>query len=174
MTASLLHKDAVAIIKTALVGTQTEHFVNVMEAVFVSDEVKAGIIDQGDTFDEEDIKDEDLEQIMENPEETPSTSTLTRALKCKLPPPSEEGKQKASSHPSNGGVFMLKDATPLFPTTTHQGKYLHVGVNPNFISTCLSSKHFPKASYCCMFSTVSKGEGKLFADCEFFQLLRLS
>ena len=75
VTASLLRKDAIAIIKTALAGTQTERFVNVIEAAFVSDEVKAGIIDQGDTFDEEDIKDEDLEQIMENPEETPSTST---------------------------------------------------------------------------------------------------
>ena len=92
MTASLLRKDAVAIIKTALAGTQTEHFINVMEAAFVGDDVKAEIIGQGDTLDEEDLKDEDLEQIIENPEETPSTSTLTRALKHKLPPPTEEGK----------------------------------------------------------------------------------
>ena len=167
MTASLLCKDAVAIIKTALAGTQTERFVNVMEAAFVSDEAKAEI-DQGDTLDEENLTDEDLEQIIENPEETPSTSTLTSALKCKLPPPTEEGKQKASSHPSKGGISMLEDATPLFPTTTHRGKYLHVGVDPNCISTRLSSKHSPKAGYCCMFSTVSKGEGKLVADCEFF------
>ena len=168
MTASLLRKDAVAIIKTALACTQTEHFINVMEAAFVSDEVKAEILGQGDTLDEEDLKDEDLEQIIENPEETPSTSTLTRALKCKLPPPTEEGKRKASSHPSKGGISTLKDATPLFPTTAHQGKYLHMGVDPNFISTRLFSKHSPKAGYCCMFSTVSKGEGKLVADCEFF------
>ena len=92
ITTSLLCEDAVVIIKTALAGTQTECFINVMEAAFVSDEAKGGIIDQGDTFDEEDIEDEDLEQIMENPEETLSTSILTRALKCKLPPPSEEGK----------------------------------------------------------------------------------
>ena len=173
ITASLLCKDAVAVIKTALAGTQTEHLINVLEAAFIGDEVKIETVAEGDTLDEEEVEDEDLEQIMENLEiKTPSTSTLSKALKHKLPPPTKERKQKASSHLSKGGVSTLKDATPLFPTTTHQGKHLHVSIDPKFISTCLSSKHSPKAGYCCMFSTVAKSEGKIVTDYEFFSTIK--
>ena len=172
MMASLLHKDALAVIKTALAGTQTEHLINILEAAFVGDEAKIGTVVEGDTLDEEEVEDEDLEQIMENLEETPSTSTLSKALRHKVPPHTEEGKRKAPSHPSKDGVFTLKDVTPLFPTTAHHRKHLHVGIDPRFISTHLSSKHSPKAGYCCMFSTVNKSEGKLVADCEFFSITK--
>ena len=93
MTASLLCKNAVAVIKTALARTQTECLVKVLEAEFVSDEVKIGAGREGNTLDEEEVENKNLEQILEVPAtETPSTSTLSRALKRKLPPPSEEGK----------------------------------------------------------------------------------
>ena len=169
MTASLLCKDAVAVIKTALAGTQAECLINVLEAAFVGDEAKIISGVEGDTLDEEEVEDEHLEQMMENLEtETPSTSTLSKMLKRKLPPPTKEGKKKAFIHPKKGGVSTLKDVTPLFPTTAHHGKHLHVDIDPKFISTHLSSKHSPKAGYCCMFSTVAKSEGKLVTDCEFF------
>ena len=65
-----------------------------------------------------------------------------------------------------GGHF--KRGSPLFPTTNHKGQYLHAGINPKFVSSHISSTTSTKAGYYCQFSSVSKEEGKLVPDCNFF------
>ena len=62
----------------------------------------------------------------------------------------------------------LKEATPLFPTTNHKGQYLHARIDPKFVSSCISSSTSTKAGYHCQFSSVSKEEGKLVPECDFF------
>ena len=72
MTASLLQHDANNIIKTALAGTQTKKFTDVMEAAFGGDDRPVSA-----------PTDESEEEEEEEPEATaePGTSTLSKTLK---------------------------------------------------------------------------------------------
>ena len=169
MTASLLHQDAIAVIKTALAGTQTDRLVNILEAAFVGEE-KSSLPSSDPLGEEKEEEDKALEALLSEHSKASgaSTSTLSKALKQKLPPPSEEEAKRPPSHPSKGGVITLKEASPLFPTIAHKGQYLHIGVNSKFISSRVSSSNSTKAGYYCQFSSVSKEEGKLVPECEFF------
>ena len=168
MTASLLCQDAITVIKTALASTQTDCLVNILEAAFVGEE-KSSLLSSNPLGEEEEEEDKALEALLSEHSKVSgaSTSTLSKTLKRKLPPPSEEAK-RPPSHPSKGGVVTLKEASPLFPTTAHKGQYLHVGVDSKFISSRVSSSTSTKAGYYCQFSSVPKEEGKLVPECEFF------
>ena len=169
MTASLLRQDAIVVIKTALASTQTNCLVNILKAAFVGEE-KSSLLSSNPLGEEEEEEDKALEALLSEHSKASgaSTSTLSKALKQKLPPPSEEEAKRPPSHPSKGGVVTLKEASPLFPTTAHKGQYLHIGVDSKFISSRVSSSTSTKAGYYCQFSSVSKEEGKLVPECEFF------
>ena len=90
MTASLLCQDAIAVIKAALAGTRTDRLVNVLEAAFVGEESKSAPQTSDPLGEEEEDEDKALEALLtEHSQEGASTSTLSKALKCKMPPPSE-------------------------------------------------------------------------------------
>ena len=169
MTASLLRQDAIAVIKAALVGTCTDQLINVLEAAFIGEESKSAPQASDPLGEEEEDEDKALEALLtEHSQEGTPTSTLSKAFKCKMPPPSEMEVKRPPSHPSKGGVVSLKEATPLFPTTNHKGQYLHAGIDPKFVSSRISSMTSTKAGYYCQFSSASKEEGKLVLDCDFF------
>ena len=161
----MLRRDAVGIMKAALAGTKTTRFVNVMEAAFVEDGVTNPSMDPTIPPDDDE---EDLEEPQQEPPETdePSTSTLTRAMKRKLPLPEEGAKKKPSAHPGKGGVCDLKLATPYFPSISDKEKYLHAGVDAKYISDRISSTRSNVAGYACLFSAVSKEEGNIVEDCK--------
>ena len=90
MTASLLRQDAIAVIKAALAGTRTDRLVNVLEAAFVGEESKSAPQTSDPLGEEEENEDKALEALLtEHSQEGASTSTLSKTLKCKMPPPSE-------------------------------------------------------------------------------------
>ena len=64
MTATMLKRDAVAIMKAALAGTKTSRFTDVMEAAFI-DETRLP------QQTEDPIPEEDDVDILEDPEEQP-------------------------------------------------------------------------------------------------------
>ena len=171
MTASLLHQDAIAVMKAALAGTRTDRLIDVLETAFMGEESKMTTQASDPLGEKEEDEDQALEALLTEHsqlEEGASTSTLSKALKHKMPPPSDIEVKQPPSHPSKSGVVNLKEATPLFPTTKHKGQYLHAGIDPKFVLSRISSTTSTKASYYCQFSSVSKEEGKLVPDCDFF------
>ena len=82
MTASLLHQDAIAVIKTALAGTQTDRLVNILEAAFVGEE-KSSLLSSDPLGEEEEEEDKALEALLSEHSKASgaSTSTLSKALK---------------------------------------------------------------------------------------------
>ena len=77
MTASLLRQDAIAVIKTALAGTQTDRLVNILKAAFVCEE-KSSLL-SSDPLGEEEEEEALLSE--HNKASGASTSTLSKALK---------------------------------------------------------------------------------------------
>ena len=63
MTASLLHQDAIVVIKTALAGTQTDRLVNILEAGFVGEE-KLSLLSSNPLGEEEEEEDKVLEALL--------------------------------------------------------------------------------------------------------------
>ena len=171
ITTSMLCRDAVGIMKAALAGTKTTRFTDVMEAAFVED---GATVAQGDpdTQLEEEEEEGYIEESPELQQSEPSTSTLTRAMKHKLPVPTEGIKKKPSAHPGKGGVCDLKFATPYFPSVSDKEKYLHAGVDAKYISDRISSTRPNIAGYGCLFSTVSKKEGKIVEDCNVISMTK--
>ena len=174
MTASMLRRDAAMIMKTALAGTRTSRLVDVIEAAFVGDEGQ--VSSRRETvFDElDDIPDDELDQALEEtaedetPKEKDTASTLSKAMKRKLPA-DEAGpssKKASSTHPSKGGVCSLKDATAYFPNLDDKENYLHAGVDQKYISDRISSTSKNTAGYGCLFSDVSRQEGKIVPSCD--------
>ena len=61
MTASLLHQDAIAVIKVALASTHTDRLVNVLEAAFIGEESKSAPQASDPLGEEEEDEDKALE-----------------------------------------------------------------------------------------------------------------
>ena len=152
MVASVLHRDAVKIIKTVLAGTATGRFANVIEAAFGEDEPM-----QLQKALDETVEEEEEEEELEGASASASTSE-GRKHKSSLTP-STSHKRKAS-HPSHGGVCQLDEAELYFPTVSDKGVRLHAGVDRKFISSHKSSKSTPVAGYGCLFSQVTHEEGQ--------------
>ena len=90
MMASLLRQDAITIMKAALAGTRTDQFIDVLEAAFMGEESKLTTQASNPLGKEEEDKDQALEALLtehSQVEEGASTSTLSTALKCKMPLP---------------------------------------------------------------------------------------
>ena len=88
MTASLLCQDAIAVIKAALASTLTDQLINLLEAAFISEESKLAPQASDPLGEEEEDEDKALEALLtEHSQEGASTSTLSKALKRKMPPP---------------------------------------------------------------------------------------
>ena len=119
MTTTMLKRNAVAIMKAALTGTDMSQFTDVIEAAFVDDTKLLQQVE--DPLPKED--DDDDDQILNNEDEHPkqpqaSTSTLSTALKCKILPTEEPPSKKT-------GVYSLNDAEPYYPSINDKEKYLH-------------------------------------------------
>ena len=97
MVASMLRRDAVKLIKVALVGTKTERFVGVIEAAFVEEGVAAAIVTDPSFPAEEAEEEEEEVDLIASSSTTPAEleqPTLSKALKWKLPPSSDEPKHR--------------------------------------------------------------------------------
>ena len=159
MTAIMLKRDAVTIMKAALAGTKMSKFMDIMEAAFV-DETKMPSQMEDPSQYEDDEDDEMLEELEEHPDQPQaSTSTLSAVLKCKIPPTEEHPLKKT-------GVCSLADAKPCYPSVSDKERYLHCGEDWKFISDRISSHTSKAAGYSCKFSDVCREEGKTAPSCE--------
>ena len=66
----------------------------------------------------------------------PSTS----GLKCKAKTDISGASKRKSAKPSKLGPVALADATPFYPTAKEKATYLHIGVDPHYISQCEGSQ----------------------------------
>ena len=163
MTATMLKRDALAIMKAALAGTETSRFTDVLEAAFVDDSKLPQPAD--DPLFEED-NDNDDDELLIKEKEAPkqpqaSTSTLSTTLKHKIPATEEPSAKK-------GGICSLADAELCYPSVSDKERYLHCGVNGKFISDRISSHTSKAAGYSCKYSEVYKEEGKIVSPCKWF------
>ena len=176
MVASMLRRDAVKLIKVALVGTKTERFVNVIEAAFVEEGITATTITDP-SFPSEEIEEEEEEvDVIASSSTTPAEQpTLSKALKRKLPPPSGEPKHRVLGKRTS--ICLLSDATPYYPTTWDKNRYtgpstaarhLHSGVVENFFSARQSSAVGKEAGYFCKYVDAMRAQGKIVLNCDFF------
>ena len=151
MSASLLHLNAIHLMKGVLVGTETKKLQDVLEAAFCEEDAK----------DDDFILDKEEETEETKPEEEASTST---GVKRKAPPPT------SASKCSKAGICALSDATVHYPTTgeAQSSAYLHTSVDPKFYSSHKSSAKTKSVGYECQFAAVKREEGLNISDCTLF------
>ena len=165
MVGAMLRLDASRIIKTALAGTATERFTDVIEATFGTEEPKE-LQEELEEAEEHELGMEQEEEPGEGATAGPSTSG-SRGPKRKGAPLSSKSQRPKTTYSPKGGVCSLKDAAPLFPSVSDADNYLHCGINPSFISSRRSSAVTKEAGYSCLYSEASKAGGKVVTDCEY-------
>ena len=168
MTASLLRLDAIHLTKGVLTGTATKRFQDVMEAAFGGEEPAK--VRQAFEGEAEEEMEEDTEDI---PVAATSSSSLSQAMKRKMPP-SESGppSKRKGSHSMKGGICSLQKADCIYPTTADATNHLHAGVDPKFLSKRHSSSVTKDAGYSCQYSEILKAEGKIVPECNFISLVK--
>ena len=152
--------DSIRTLKSALAGTATSKFTDVMEAVFGVDEEFAPELEE--------------EEPDEAEGETPAEGVITKGAEGGPEPSTSKGvKRKASdlatsrrkqSKPTKAGVCLLEDATPLFPSDAKG--YLHTGVPSEYISKREGSKYSQTAVYICEYAKAEQAKGNDVPDCE--------
>ena len=174
MSAATLRLDAVRMIKTVLAGTATKHFTDVIEAVFggVEDKsIKRAMEAEEGIPPDNDDDDEEEEDVPSEPTVEPSVSTLSKAMKRKAPPPTDNPKRSAPSKKTSP-ICAPEDATIIYPSTKEEDRYLHAGVDNRFISSRKSSAVTQRAGYGCLYSTIMREEGTIMEECEFISSTR--
>ena len=118
MVASMLRFDAARLMKTALAGTSTEKFMNIIQGTFGGID-PASMRQEFDLPDELEEEEEELLAQIEDPltAETsiPSTSTLSKAMKRKTSDPSDISPPPKATRSSSKGICSLADATIVYP-----------------------------------------------------------
>ena len=155
MMATMLKRDAVAIMRATLAGTETSQFTDVLETAFVYD-TKLPQPAEDPLPEDDNNNDNELLDDEEEPSKQPqaSISTLAAALKRKIPPTEEPPSKKA-------GICSLADAELSYPFISDKERYLHCGVDRKFISDRISSHTSKAAGYSCKYSDLCKRKGGL-------------
>ena len=153
MSASLLHLNAIRLMKGVLAGTETKKLQDVLEVAFCEQGA------EGANY----VPDEEEEVGEAEPEEEASTST---GAKRKVPSPSSLAKC------SKMGICALSDVVIHYPTTSEAqaSAYLHAGVDPQFYSSCESSAKTCITGYECQYAAIRREEGVDISDCTLFSM----
>ena len=171
----MLRFDAAHLMKTALTGTSTEKFTNIIQGAFGGID-PASMHGEFDLPDEPEEEEEELLAQIEDPPtaETsiPSTSTLSKAMKRKTSDPSDISLPPKATRSSSKGICSLADATIVYPLSLDKKKYLHTGVEERFISEHQSTTGGKATGYGCEFTNEMKKEGKIFKSCDFISTVR--
>ena len=174
--ALLLREDAVCVMKTALAGTATTKFTDMMEAVFGINENEEEIpeIKPTPVEEEEDIpesmymtKAEAEKEETAQEEEGASTSKATKRPAPKTKGPGGKKSKRKTAAPSRSGLFPIRDATAVYPKKyDEEHEYLHTGVPTKYVNECYSGP-FAKASiYACNYARSKREEGLTPAECD--------
>ena len=153
MVTSLLRRDSCRIIKTVLAGTATSCFTDVIKSAFGGEEAA----DVREAYEEAGEEEDDDEEGTEPVGPEASTSEGAKRKQSSAPPKCKLPHTEGCS---------LEDATVCYPTLSDEGNHLHSAVDPQYISSCKSSSHTASAGYGCLFSVVTKSQGKIVPDCD--------
>ena len=153
--------DSIQTIKSALAGTATSKFTDVLEAVFGIDEENPPEFeveeDEPDVVPEEGITTKETIEGESLSDPVASTSVGV-GTKRKTPTSTTTVKlRRKSSKPVKGGVCALVDATVFYPFDSNT--YLHTGVPSDYISKCEGSQYKHTAVYMCNYSKVENSRG---------------
>ena len=154
--------------KTALAGTATTKFTDMMEAVFGIDENDEDIPEVTPTApeEEEEVPESMYATLGETiEEEAPSTSAGKRSSSGKKPVAKKQ--KRKGSVPAKSGPFPIQDATVIYPSKADQKRgYLHTGVDDCYIKD-RNSGPFAKASiYACNYARHLREQGKNPTECD--------
>ena len=177
-TALLLREDAIKVMKTALAGTATTKFLDVMEAVFGVDEnhedVPEFLPTPGDDDDvipveamvtKEQTEQEDAAEELLGAVGGVSSTTATRRVTRSATTKSGSAKRKrATPHK----IFDIATATPFYPTRANKKKYLHTGVDPKYIKERRTGQFSKFAFYSCNYAAELRQMGIQTAECDSF------
>ena len=152
--------DSICTLKSALAGTATSKFMDVMEAVFRVEEEFAPKLEE--------------EEPNKTEGEVPAEGVITKDAEGGPEPSTSKGvKRKANGSaasrrkqrkPTKAGVCLLEDATPLFLSDAKG--YLHTGVPSEYISKHEGSKYSQTAVYICEYAKAEQAKGNDVPDCE--------
>ena len=177
-TALLLREDAIKVMKTALAGTATTKFLDVMEAVFGIDEnpedVPEFLPTPGDDDDvipveamvtKEQTEQEDAAEELLGAVGGVSSTTATRRVTRSATTKSGSAKRKRTTPHK---VFDIATATPFYPTRANKKKYLHTGVDPKYIKERRTGQFSKFAFYSCNYAAELRQMGIQTAECDSF------
>ena len=152
--------DSIRTLKSALAGTATSKFTDVMEAVFGVDEEFVPVLEEEEPDEAEgDMPAEGI--VSKGVEGGPEPST-SKGVKCKAS--GSAASKRKQSKPTKAGVCLLEDAAPLFPSDIKG--YLHTGVPSEYISKREGSKYSQTAVYLCEYAKAEQAKGNDVPDCE--------
>ena len=152
--------NSIRTLKSALAGTATSKFMDVMEAVFGVEEEFAPKLEEEDPDETEgEVPAEGV--VTKGAEGGPEPST-SKGVKCKAS--GSAASKLKQSKPTKAGVCLLEDATPLFPSDAKG--YLHTWVPSEYISKCEGSKYSQTAVYICEYVKAEQAKGNDVPDCE--------
>ena len=159
-TALTMRLDSICTLKSALAGTATSKFTDVMEAVFGVDEEFAPELEEEEPDEAE--GEMPAEGVITKGAEGGPESSTSKGVKCKAS--GLVASRCKQSKPTKAGVCLLEDATPLFPSDAKG--YLHTGVPSEYISKCEGSKYSQTALYICKYAKTEQAKGNDIPDCK--------
>ena len=152
--------DSIHTLKSALAGTATSKFTDVMEAVFgVEEEFVPKLEEEEPDEADEEVPAEGV--IIKGAEGGPKPST-SKGVKHKAS--SSAASKHKQSKPTKAGVCLPEDATPLFPSDAKG--YLHTLVPAEYISKHEGSKYSQTAIYICKYAKAEQAKGNDVPNCE--------
>ena len=159
-----MRRDALQRLKAGLAGTATTKLLDVLEAAFGVAEAEDEVPDIQPTPTEAD-KVLPSSTFVPKAAETldqPSTS----GLKCKAKKDISGASKRKSVKPSKSGPVALADATPFYPTAKQKANYLHIGVDPQYISQRKGSQFTKLVVNQCFYARRCRERGEHPEECD--------
>ena len=178
--------------KTALAGTATTKFIDVMEAVFGVDEEEAPELEPTPVDDEEEYippemmttkgEAEMLEEAEDDDDEdyeakgavgggvssTTSTKRVTRSSVSQSQVAPKSKRKSSTPQQRRVSPFDIKKATPCYPTRSNKKNYLHTGVDDKYVKERCSGQYTKFSFYACNYARAMREMGLQTPECDAF------
>ena len=159
-----MRRDALQTLKAGLAGIATTKLLDILEAAFGVAEAKDEIPDIQPTPAK---AEEVLPPSAFVPKAAETSGQLsTSGLKHKAKTDISDASKCKSAKPSKSGPVALADATPFYPTAKEKANYLHIGVDPHYISQREGRQFTKLVVYQCFYACRCCERGENPAECD--------
>ena len=157
-------RDALQTLKAGLAGTATTKLLNILEVAF-------GVAEAEDEVPDIQPTPTEAEEVLPPSVFIPKAAETsgqpsTSGLKPKAKKDISGASKRKSVKPSNSGPVALADATPFYPTTKQKANYLHIGVDPQYISQREGSQFTKLVVYQCFYARLCRERGEQPEECD--------